>query len=590
MLLPQYTGIVFWDFEFRPDADHRQSPVCATFLELRSGRRVELWGDFGAQPPFPTTPDWLWVSYHASAETGCHLTIDWPIPETILDLEAEFRCETTNYPVEGGKSLPGAMREYGLSWSDVIEKPAMIKLILRGEPYTAEERRQIIEYCWLDTDGLAALLPRILPDILARPHGWAFALLRGYYAGHCIAHMEYAGIPLDVETYHRLDRHWDAIRARLVAQYDPEFGVYDGLRFVTDRFVEYLVREDIPWPELASGALDLRDETFEAMGEAYPQIERLRQLRKTLSKLRLNSIVLGADGRNRALLGQFVASTGRNAHKASDFIFGPSRWLRGLIKPTHGSVLVYLDWSAQEFVIAAALSGDQHMLAAIASSDPYMWFAKMARLVPEWATAQTHDDIREICKRCCLGVLYGMGARALALRIKRSEFEARELLDHHRRLFPTFWAWSNRAVRTATWDGFIDLTFGWRVHHGTDAEGEDTGPPTLMNAPDARQRRRDAALGRDLRAPRRDHHQRPAARRVHDRGGGTGRARRHPDHARLHGPGLTPRARGRRGGGQGEGGGVARSVRRWPPGGQGHVARRDGASGGDRARGERGVP
>ena len=127
------------------------------------------------------------MSYHASAETGCHLALGWAIPETILDLEAEFRCETTNYPVEGGKNLPGAMREYGLSWSDVIEKPAMIKLILRGEPYTAEERRQIIDYCWLDTDGLAALLPRILPDILARPHGWAFALLRGYYSGHCIA-------------------------------------------------------------------------------------------------------------------------------------------------------------------------------------------------------------------------------------------------------------------------------------------------------------------------------------------------------------------------------------------------------------------
>ena len=55
----------------------------------------------------------------------------------------------------------------------------MIKLILRGEPYTAEEQQQIIDYCWLDTDGLAALLPRILPDILARPDGWAFALIRG---------------------------------------------------------------------------------------------------------------------------------------------------------------------------------------------------------------------------------------------------------------------------------------------------------------------------------------------------------------------------------------------------------------------------
>src|SRR5262245_20648807 len=46
-----------------------------------------------------------------------------------------------------------------------------------GRAYTPEERRQIVEYCWLDTNGLAALLPRIVPDILARPNGWAFALL-----------------------------------------------------------------------------------------------------------------------------------------------------------------------------------------------------------------------------------------------------------------------------------------------------------------------------------------------------------------------------------------------------------------------------
>ena len=291
--------------------------------------------------------------------------------------------------------------------------------------------------------------------------------------------MEHTGVPLDVETYQRLELHWDAIRTRLVAQYNPEFGVYDGLRFVTDRFADYLVREDIPWPEHGSGALDLRDKTFEDMGEVYPQIERLRQLRKTMAKLRLNSIVLGKDGRNRALLGQFVASTGRNAHKAGAFIFGPSRWLRGLIMPPRDNVLAYLDWSAQEFVAAAALSGDQHMLDAIASNDAYMWFARMARLAPDWATRETHEEIREICKRCCLGVLYGMGARALALRIKRSELEARELLEHHRRIFPTFWAWSGRAVHEANLFGYIDLAFGWRVHRWTP----DTDPPTLMNAP-----------------------------------------------------------------------------------------------------------
>ena len=377
------------------------------------------------------------------------------------------------------------MRAHGLSWSDTIEKPAMIKLILRGGPWTAEERRQILEYNWLDTDGLAALLPRMLPDILGRPNGWPLALLRGYFSAHCIAHMEHVGIPLDAPLHDRLSRHWDGIRARLVTQYDPQYQVYDGLRFVTDKFLAYLEREGIPWPELQSGAPDLRDETFKAMSELYPQLAHLHQLRHTMAKLRLNSIVLGADGRNRYMLGQFVCNTGRNAHQAGKSIFGPSRWLRGLIKPLRGRVLAYLDWKSQEFVIAAALSGDQHMLDAIASGDPYLWFAKMSKLAPEWATEETHPQVREICKRCCLGVLYGMGARALALRTKKSEFEARDLLDKHRRIFPTFWAWSCRAVHEATLFGHIDLTFGWRIHDGEGLrfDEDDTSPTTLMNAP-----------------------------------------------------------------------------------------------------------
>lgn len=477
-MLSQYRGVVVWDFEFRPDANARPAPVCATFLELHSGRRVAFWTEFSATPPFPTNRGWLWVSYHASAETGCHLALNWPLPEVILDLEAEFRCSTTNTAMPAAKGLPGAMRAHGLCWSDVLDKPAMVDLILRGAPYTDDERCRILDYNWLDTDGLAALLPRMLPEILARPQGWGHALLRGRYSGHCVAHMEWTGTPLDRETYDRLNRRWDTIRARLVAQYDPRYRVYDGLRFATDRFVDYLAREDIPWPVHASGALDLRDDTFRQMAERYPQLAHLHQLRGTMAKLRVNSITLGADGRNRCLLGQFVASTSRNAPQAGRFIFGPSRWLRGLIKPERWFVLIYLDWVAQEFVTAAALSGDRHMLDAIASSDAYMWFARMAGLAPEWATKQTHATIREIAKRCCLGVLYGMGVRALALRTGRSELEASELLEQHRRIFPTFWQWSGRAVHEATLLGYIDLSFGWRIH-----DGPETTPPTLMNAP-----------------------------------------------------------------------------------------------------------
>jgi hypothetical protein len=205
------------------------------------------------------------------------------------------------------------MRCHGLRWSDAMDKPAMRALILRGGPYTAEERRDILAYNWEDTNGLAALLPRMLPGILARPNGWEFALLRGYFSGHCVADTERRGTPIDGPSHKRLSRNWDGVRARIVAQYDPPYRVYDGLRFVADWFLDYLVREDIPWPLLRSGAPDLRDQTFKEMAELYPQLRTLRHLRHTMAQLRLSSLTVGADGRNRYMHGQFVCNTGRNA-------------------------------------------------------------------------------------------------------------------------------------------------------------------------------------------------------------------------------------------------------------------------------------
>jgi hypothetical protein len=95
----------------------------------------------------------------------------------------------------------------------------------------------------------------------------------------------------------------------------------------------------------------------------HPAIAPLRELRVSLSQLRLNDLTIGSDGRNRCLLSAFKARTGRNQPSNSQFIFGPAVWLRGLIKPEPKFALAYVDFSQQEFGIAAALSGDAAMLA-----------------------------------------------------------------------------------------------------------------------------------------------------------------------------------------------------------------------------------
>src|SRR5215472_10543873 len=80
------------DFEFRAEPGENPEPVCLVAWELHSGHKLRRWRDeFGANPPYPTDANTLFVAYYASAEIGCHLALGWPVPERVLDLFTEFR-------------------------------------------------------------------------------------------------------------------------------------------------------------------------------------------------------------------------------------------------------------------------------------------------------------------------------------------------------------------------------------------------------------------------------------------------------------------------------------------------------------------
>jgi DNA polymerase-1 len=103
--------------------------------------------------------------------------------------------------------------------------------------------------------------------------------------------------------------------------------------------------------------------------------------------------------------------------------------VRGLIKPTEGHGVAYIDWNQQEFGIAAALSGDEAMMEAYRSGDPYLALAKQAGAVPQDATKDSHGNIRDQYKTAVLGVQYGLEANGLARKIDKPPIVARRLLE-----------------------------------------------------------------------------------------------------------------------------------------------------------------
>jgi DNA polymerase I len=478
-----FRNIVIADFEFdfgghdslgtAARSGERPRPVCMVARELRSGQTWQLWrGQFEFAPPFPIGTDSLFIAYYASAELGCFLALNWPMPANLLDLFIEFRNRCNGLSTPAGSGLVGALSYFGIDHVEAAEKDVMRTLVLRGGPWTDDERVQIFRYCGSDVAALERLLTAMLSRIdLPR------ALLRARFM-KAAAVMEFAGVPIDTPALALLREYWTAIQDELIQKIDADYGVFEGRSFRADRWAKFLARNGIPWPCLESGRLDLSDDAFRQMAKANSAVSPMRELRSALSDLRLNDLAVGSDHRNRTILSAYRARSGRNAPSNTRFIFGPSVWLRSLIQPPPGHGLAYIDWSQQEFGIAAVLSGDIAMQGAYLSGDPYLAFAKQARAVPADATRQTHAATRELFKTCALGVQYGMEAASLAARIGQPQIVARDLLRAHRETYRHFWKWSDAALDFAMVHGSLHTVFGWQIH-----VGDNPNPRSLRNFP-----------------------------------------------------------------------------------------------------------
>jgi DNA polymerase family A len=479
-LLSRYEEIWLHDFEFVSQPGERPNVVCLVARELLSGQTISLWRDGPDEPPWPlpyrVDEKVLFVSFVANAECACHLALGWPLPANVLDLSPVFRNLTNGRATPEGKGLIGAQRYFGLDTLSTKHKEAMQKRIMRGWPFTPEEREQSLTYCASDNDALARLLPFLLKEM--DEIDFRVALYHGEFTA-VSALMEHHGVPIDMEIYPQLadETTWNAVRDAMVPVIDAKYGVCvrgaDGdWHFNKGLFARLLEREGITgWPRLESGELSLKRKVFETMTKGHPQLEDLRQLRHVRDKMRKVQLTVGADGRNRTVLWPFKSKTSRTQPKASFWIFSPAVWLRALIKPEPGKAVAYVDYSAMEFLIAASLSdghcgSTNNMLEMYQTGDPYLSFAKRVGAVPSTATKETHAEVRDRYKVMLLATQYGMAAETLAGRLGVSTFEAQEMLNQHRELCAQYWKWSDDWVAHALQTGVVQTAFGWKYWIG----------------------------------------------------------------------------------------------------------------------------
>jgi hypothetical protein len=447
------------DWEFREIPGELPEPVCLVAVEVRSGKQIRLFREeMPSVPPYSIGDDSLYVGYAITADLLCHISLGWKLPRHVLDLYAEYRVLTNSIDkADQRANLLSALAHFRIPHITEAKKDMMRSLAERGGPWTVAEKAALIEYCASDTLPLRDLLLKLAPDFNPSQ-----ALERARYS-RAVAVMEGNGVPIDTDTLFELRQKWANVKRELISRVDTDYRIFDDIHFSYDYFERWLTDRRIGWPRTPTGRPKIDDETMRDMALVYPGIAPLRQLRATLSSMKLESLAIGHDGRNRISIKPFSSLGGRNQPSTSKFIFGPATWIRYLIKPKPGHAVAYIDYSQQEFAVAAVLSGDSNMQQAYLSSDPYIQFAKQAGAAPANATKETHGAVRDQFKACALALMYGMGAKSLGLRIGKPEAEAQRLIEKHQETYPKFWTWVDKILTQIKIEGSYTTRSGWRV-------------------------------------------------------------------------------------------------------------------------------
>jgi DNA polymerase-1 len=448
------------DFEFISKSGERPKVLCCAYKIDGEPTRV-LWHDeLGPTPPYPIGDDTLVISF-TQAEWSCHLALGWKLPKHIVDLNCELRLASNGLKLPAGQSLLGFCRWLGIEAGDAAVKDAVRNRIIKGGPFTPEEKAMIIKYAASDVDVLALLFALVEPQLdIDR------ALYRGDWSW-VSALMENRGVPINGPLFRQIADPvtWNAMRDALVPELDKA-GVYvrhnDGnYHFSFDHFGEYLKAENIPWPLTEDGRLSTEAKVFDDLSKGHSQLEGLRQLKHIRDKMRSVKLAVGSDDRNRTVLWPLKAKSGRTQPSASEWSFSPAVWMRNLIQPGEGMAISYVDYSSMEFLIAAAKSGDPLML-KFYENDPYLSFAKHVGAAPSWATKHTHGPLRDRYKTGLLAIQYGVACVTLAAKLGVTQAAAQAMIDQHHELFSTYWAWAEDWLAWALDHGIMWTHMDWQ--------------------------------------------------------------------------------------------------------------------------------
>lgn len=340
---------------------------------------------------------------------------------------------------------------------DTQHKTTMRNIIISGDYGSIKANQKFIqEYCDSDVKYLPELTKKILQinrDLIAGNLGYketeymASVTNRGSLTFASCTYIEYLGVPLDYEALSNLSENIEDIYADTYAdasvrilgehKFTPFYYSAKERRWKTSEkslrsFIGSLPQAS-KWKKTDSGEFSLAGEAFEQFcserhvysDNIISQMCRINQLKTSLNSMRINPNKrnffdsIGSDKRSRPYLNPLGTQSSRFAPPATTFLFAKSAWLRSLCNTENKEkIIISLDYSQQEFLLSAVISGDTNMMQAYTSGDVYLATAKLAKAVPADATKASHPLERQLFKSVVLGISYSMTKYGLAEEIE----------------------------------------------------------------------------------------------------------------------------------------------------------------------------
>ena len=194
----------------------------------------------------------------------------------------------------------------------------------------------------------------------------------------------------------------------------------------------------------------------------YRQVSKL----KTTYVDQLLKFAEPASGRIHAHFNQAVTATGRLSSSDPNLQNIPIRGevggeiRRAFVPSAEDWCFVSADYSQIELRILAHLSGEPALIDAFKRGDDI--HTQTAAFVFKVEPADVTREMRVIAKAVNFGVIYGMGAQALARTTKLPVKEAKAFLDEHRETYPAVYEFIDSTVADAQERGYVETVLGRR--------------------------------------------------------------------------------------------------------------------------------